>query len=95
LEESSWKEKLIISRQDFEAGTDGSVLFTASIPKSGNAIIKIAEGDTSRTETSVHYVYSWREWDLIKNRDIPFIRLSPIHTKTLKTSRFNQSLAKW
>ena len=39
-------------------------------PSEGVAILKIGEGDAPDNAPVVTFTYSWRKWDLIKNREI-------------------------
>ncbi len=73
-----WKQRLIITQDDFEKGTDRR-RWVSEIhsfdPATGNAIIKVAEGDVPKTATDIHYVYSWREWSLLTNAEVRMIRV--------------------
>jgi hypothetical protein len=76
-ENDAWEERVVITREAFEAGTDRR-RWVSSLhsfdPTCGTAIIKVAEGDLPRGADRVHYTYSWREWDLAHNREFRFIR---------------------
>ena len=73
-----WKQRLIITQDDFERGTDRR-RWVSEIhsfdPATGNAIIKIAEGDVPNTDNEVHFIYSWREWSLLSNIEVRMIRV--------------------
>ena len=73
-----WKERLTITQDDFERGTERR-RWVSEIrsfdPTTGHAIIKVAEGDAPKTATTVHYVYSWREWSLLTNAEVRLIRV--------------------
>jgi hypothetical protein len=72
-----WTQRLVITREQFEeGGRDRRWISTVHSfdPVRGTAIIRVAEGDSARGEDHVHYTYSWREWDLVQNREIRFIR---------------------
>lgn len=73
-----WRERTVITRQQFEAGTERrrwvSQLHSFD-PSTGNAIIKVAEGNAPKDSKSVSYVYSWREWSLRTNGEVRFIRI--------------------
>jgi hypothetical protein len=75
-----WKERLIISRDDFERGSERR-RWVSEIhsfdPATGNAILKIAEGDVPESTGTTHYAYSWREWNLLTNREVRLIRVCP------------------
>jgi hypothetical protein len=75
---SEWKQRLIITRDDFERGTDRR-RWVSEIhsfdPDTGNAIIKVAEGDVPKNSGTVHYIYSWREWSLLTNAEVRLIRV--------------------
>jgi hypothetical protein len=73
-----WKHRLIITQDDFERGSERQ-RWVSEIhsfdPGSGNAIIKVAEGDVPKAATTVHYIYSWREWNLLTNGEVRMIRV--------------------
>jgi hypothetical protein len=74
----SWEQTLEITHEDFEAGSDRRRWVSAIHsfdPALGTAILRVAEGDTPRSAEHVHYSYSWREWDLRRNREQRFIRV--------------------
>jgi hypothetical protein len=75
-EGDSWSERHVITRQDFEAGSDRRRWISglhSFDPLSGHAIIRVAEGDAPRDAPHVHYVYSWREWSVVENRQLGYI----------------------
>jgi len=67
----------VITRQDFQRGSDRR-RWIAGIhsfdPVSGHAIIKVAEGNVAFGESDVTYMYSWREWDLLRNQEVRRLR---------------------
>jgi hypothetical protein len=73
-----WRERKVITQQQFEMGTDKrrwvNQLHSFN-PKTGNAIIKVAEGDAPKNSGTVNYVYSWREWNLLTNAEVRLIRV--------------------
>jgi hypothetical protein len=74
----TWEETLVVSREDFETGTDRRRWISgvhSFDPARGTAILRIAEGDAPRGAGHVHYTYSWREWDLRANCEHKFIRV--------------------
>ena len=75
-ENDSWVERHVISRQDFETGSDRRRWISglhSFDPLSGHAIMRVAEGDAPRDAPHVHYVYSWREWSVAENRELRYI----------------------
>jgi hypothetical protein len=73
LEEGKWKERRIISKEEFQGESECSrwVSDLRSIdPATGNAIINVAEGDAPPNSNEIHYIYSWREWSLTNNREV-------------------------
>ena len=74
-----WSNRVVITEQQFQAGSTRARWVSdldSFDPKSGNAIIKVAEGNapTNATNRSVHFIYSWREWNLLTNREVRFIK---------------------
>jgi len=71
-----WENLVVITRSDFQAGAKYRRWVSEVhnfAPSKGTAIIKVAEGDApERDPKGVHYHYSWREWDLQKNRELRF-----------------------
>jgi hypothetical protein len=66
----TWAGRVVITGQDFQRGCNRRrwIAGIHSIePASGHAIIKVAEGD-------VTYIYSWRLWDLLHNREVRRLR---------------------
>jgi hypothetical protein len=75
-EGDSWVERCVIRRQDFEVGSDRRRWISglgSFDPLSGHAIIRVAEGDAPRGSRHVHYIYSWREWSVVENRQVRYI----------------------
>jgi len=72
-----WTGRVVITRQDFQRGCDRRrwIAGIHSIePVSGHAIIKVAQGNVDFGEGDVTYIYSWREWDLLHNREVRRLR---------------------
>src|SRR5262245_4884195 len=73
-----WAGRVVITRQDFQRGCDRRrwVAGIHSIDAaSGRAIIKVAEGNVELADGDVVYIYSWREWDLLANREVRRLRV--------------------
>ena len=74
---ATWQEHVVISAEVFQAGGVHrrwiSELHDLDATK-GLAIIKVAEGDAPEGSPAIRYVYTWREWDLITNREVRLIR---------------------
>jgi hypothetical protein len=74
----AWQERAVISRDAFESGTERhrwiSELhsFDSDI---GRAVIKVAEGDQPKKSREIHYVYSWREWDIATNNEVRLLKV--------------------
>lgn len=70
---SIWSEHVVISVADFQSPTKHrrwiSDLYSFD-PDTGRAIIKVAEGDVPNGIVPVHYMYSWREWDVQHNQEV-------------------------
>jgi hypothetical protein len=73
-----WQQRAVISRDAFESGTDRhrwiSELHSFD-PHTGRAVIKVAEGDQPKTARDIHYIYSWREWDIAADSEVCFIKV--------------------
>jgi hypothetical protein len=70
---SRWSDHVVISREVFQAPTRHRRWISnlhSFDPDAGRAIIQIAEGDVPIGVLPVHYTYSWREWDLLHNREL-------------------------
>ena len=73
-----WREQVVITQQQFEAGTDRRRCVSdlhSFDPKTGNAIIKVMEDDAPKNSIRVRSVYSWREWSLRTNGEVRFFRI--------------------
>lgn len=72
-----WKAKATISREEFQAQHAGrcwvSDLFSLD-PQCGWCVIKVAEGDQAEDPVAIRYRYSWRTWDLLRNRDVGMLK---------------------
>ncbi|SRR5258708_33300800 len=75
--EGAWHDRIVISQADFQNGSPRrrwvSQIHSLDATK-GTAIIKVAEGDVPEGSPSIRYLYSWREWSLLTNREVRFIR---------------------
>lgn len=75
----SWVAKSVITKRAFAAGSVRSRWISdihSFDAQTGQAVIKVAEGDVPEIgSTSVHYIYSWREWDVARNRELRLIRV--------------------
>lgn len=69
-DDAMWKRKATITRADFEEGRQyGWISDLHSMDsRYGSAIIRVAEGDARVS-------YSWRQWDLLSNKEIRTIRV--------------------
>jgi len=67
---SVWQRKATITQDDLEV--DGTRLWVSDLhsldARNGTAIVKVAEGDW-------HVTYSWREWDLCRNKELRMIKV--------------------
>lgn len=77
-----WRDKVLITRQAFQGGRSLDRWISrigAFDPINGRAVIKVAEeSPTARTNSTggwVDTIYSWREWDLLNNREIRVVRV--------------------
>src|SRR2546428_11643677 len=74
---TKWRDHLVISQSAFEAGRARerwiSEIHSLDVAQ-GTAVIKVAEGDVPRGAPSIQYIYSWREWSLLTNAEVRFVR---------------------
>jgi hypothetical protein len=74
-----WRERAVITKQQFEAGTNRERWVSALDsfdPKTGNAVIKVAESNVpTNIQGVVSIIYSWRKWNLLTNAEVQFIRV--------------------
>jgi hypothetical protein len=81
----TWTSRTTITRTDFQRDALHrrwvSELHSLD-PACGHATIKVAEDGEPDTDGAIHVTYSWREWDLMRNREIRTIRVceSPFDT---------------
>jgi len=77
-EGSSWSDRVVITRDTFQPPSRHR-RWVANLhsfdPETGRAIIQVAEGDAPVGAPDVHYIYSWREWDLEWNREVRLLAL--------------------
>jgi len=77
-EGGEWMNRVVISKAAFQ-GTNAHQRWVSEIaainPTNGTAIIKVAEADAPPTGPIINYVYSWREWSLLTNGEVHFIRV--------------------
>ena len=70
---SGWCERTVITREAFQPPSRHR-RWVANLhsfdPETGLATIQVAEGDAPVGARSVHYTYSWREWDLELNCEV-------------------------
>lgn len=75
---STWKDKVVLTQTAFQKGTNRrrwvSTLHSLDSAK-GSAILKVGEGDAPENSPRVTYQYSWREWDITKNKEVRTIRV--------------------
>lgn len=78
LIEESWHPVVVIGRADFQ-GRHRHTRWVADLhsftPTSMHAILQIAEGDRPPHSFSVSYIYSWRRWDLVANKELAVLRV--------------------
>lgn len=73
-----WKQRATMTQEEFELGTDRARWVDelhSFDPESGDAIIKVVEGDAPKGSDNVSYVYSWREWNILTNGQVRMIRV--------------------
>ena|SRR5947209_15517973 len=75
---SAWHDRVVISQEAFQAGSPRrrwvSQIHSLDATN-GTAIIKVAEGDVPEGSPSIRFIYSWREWSLLTNGEVRFIRI--------------------
>jgi hypothetical protein len=72
-----WKPVAVIARDQFQLGhpTRRWVADLHSFsPAFGTAIIQVAEGDRPKGSYSIHFIYSWRRWNLHENQQIALLK---------------------
>jgi hypothetical protein len=85
-----WHAHVTLAQSDFDLPTKHQRWVSemhSFDPLRGDAILKVAEGDSPYDAEKVHIKYSWRRWDLIHNREIarlqecasPFEPFSSMH----------------
>ncbi len=75
---AKWSEKVIISRADFQKGSQRR-RWVAKVrsfdPGTGCAILQIGEEEPRDAAGATHVTYSWREWDVANNQEVRVIRV--------------------
>ena len=77
-----WRSRAVITQTDFQRGFDRE-RWVAELhsfnPSKGTAIVKVGEMEVPQHKAGPggfrRCVYSWREWDLLVNREIRMIRV--------------------
>src|SRR5258707_15348245 len=87
----AWSEKIVITRSDFEKSAEHRrwvIELHSFYSAKGHAIILVGE-EQPRVDGSAHVEFSWREWDLVNNRQIQVLRVckSPFETLNGKERR--------
>lgn len=76
-DDSKWKCKIRIRKSDFQRDTQ-QVRWIREIhcfdPDSGSATIKVAEERPPYSAGTIRVHYSWREWDLVRNKQIRIVQ---------------------
>lgn len=78
FENSTWLDRVVIPRQEFQPPTKHRRWVTEAHsfdPETGHAIIKVAEGNAPVGTPVVNYTYSWKEWDLVQNRELRLLQV--------------------
>jgi hypothetical protein len=74
----SWSETLVITRLDFEKGAERrrwvNKLHNFDSVK-GRAVVRVGEEQPREADGSMQVEYSWREWDLVNNRQLQVLRV--------------------
>ena len=76
--DAEWIQNIVISRADFQKGCRRRrwVNQVQSFdPDSGRAILLIGEEGLPDADGSMDVIYSWREWDVRKNKEVRLIRV--------------------
>lgn len=81
----AWKEKVVITKLDFEKNAErrGWVNEIHSFDSvKGCAVVRVGEEQPREVDGTMHVEYSWRDWDLVNNRQIQVLRVckSPFET---------------
>jgi hypothetical protein len=75
-ENGIWKLRKELTQETFEAECINQRWISklhSFDPKTGYAVLQVAEGDAPKGSHEIHYNYSWRKWDLNNNREVAFI----------------------
>ena len=78
---TNWSDRVVITKADFETSNLRRRWITdiySLDPSTGNAVIKVAEGQPPQTNgntASTAIVYSWREWNMTSNSEVRVLRV--------------------
>ena len=89
--ESGNSEERVISKADFEKGCERRrwVSELHSINSAGIAVLKVGEESVRSQSGRVRVVYSWREWDLARNKEVRLIRICETPFEPLDLPNFS------
>ena len=76
--DDTWKQKIKITKKEFQNNSKYTkwVSELHSIdPENGQALIKVAEGNKPKDSIEIHYIYSWRKWDLLNNKEVSTLKI--------------------
>jgi hypothetical protein len=73
----TWAERVVIPREEFGRGVLRRWVSSLHSfdPAAGIAILKVGEEQPPDARGAVHVEYTWREWDLVGNRQVRLIRV--------------------
>ena len=74
---TAWRNHIVISRSAFQGSSTHRRWVTeihSFNTTNGTAVIKVAEADVPEGSVDIQYNYSWREWSLLRNREVRLIR---------------------
>jgi hypothetical protein len=74
---SEWVNRVVLTRAEFQGigHRDRWINGIYGInPTNSIAIIRVAEADAPANSRIIHYVYSWREWNLVTNGEVRLLR---------------------
>ena len=73
LDDAGWRNHITITHHEFQPPSKHR-RWAKDVhrfePETGRALIQVAEGDVPHGNIPVHYWFSWREWDLIRNEEV-------------------------
>jgi hypothetical protein len=72
-----WAARVVITRDEFTHGSPRRWVsdLHSFDPVAGTALVRVGEEQPPDAAGSVHVEYTWREWDLVRNRQVRVLRV--------------------